>query len=194
MSVLSRVPGLGEATCVQDEPCQCSISVSPLKVGAMRPTAQASVAENALTSLRALEEPDGVATGALIQLEPFQRSAAAAPLASPTASALVAETASTPLSIAQLVGLDSRLGVEMAFQEVPSKRSTIPSPLPPTAHAEVAESASASSRALPLPIAWLGTFVHARRRRGPQRPKAAAAAIAVGRTSAQESHGEVYAP
>jgi hypothetical protein len=52
VSVLSRVPGLGEATCVQDEPCQRSMSVSPLNVGAIRPTAQASVAENALTSFR----------------------------------------------------------------------------------------------------------------------------------------------
>src|SRR3954447_11563515 len=120
VSVLSRVPGLGEATWVQDEPCQRSTNVSPLKLGAIRPTAQASVAENALTSLSALEEPDGVATGTLLQLEPFQRSAAATPLASPTANAVETEIASTPLSIAQLVGLDSRLGVATALQRVPS--------------------------------------------------------------------------
>src|SRR4051794_17862557 len=120
LSVLSRVPGLCEATCFQDEPCQRSISVSPLKLGTTRPTAQASVAENALTALRALEEPDGVATETLLQLEPFQPRAAAAPLASPTANALAAETASTPWSIAQLVGLDSRVGVATAFQDVPS--------------------------------------------------------------------------
>src|SRR3954464_5790829 len=158
VSVLSRVPGLGEATWVQDEPCQRSINVSPLKLGAIRPTAQASLAENALTSLSALEAPDGVATGTLLQLEPFQRSAAAPPLASPTVKALVAETASTLLSIAQLVRQASRPAIVPPFPDVPSYHSTIPSPLPPTAHAETGESASASLRALPLPTAWLGAF------------------------------------
>src|SRR3954447_1035192 len=96
VSTLSRVPGLGEATRFQDEPCQRSISVTPLTLGTTCPTAQALVGENALTSCRALADPDGVATPTLLQLEPFQRSAAAAPSASPTASALVAEMASTP--------------------------------------------------------------------------------------------------
>ena len=96
------------------------MSVSPLNVGAIRPTAQASLAEKALTSFKALEEPGGVATCTLLQLEPLKRSAAATPFASPTANTLVAETASTPLSIPQLVGPDSRLGVATALQRVPS--------------------------------------------------------------------------
>src|SRR5262249_22728009 len=117
------------------------------------------VAENALTSLNATVAP--LATPLRLQLEPLKRSATAPP-PSPTANALVADTSSTALSIAQLPGLEwsSRSGLGEAAQREPFQRSIRPLLLPPAAHASVAESASTPLRMLPLPTAWLGTTDH----------------------------------
>jgi hypothetical protein len=104
---LSRVPGLGVVTIAQLDPFQWRASVTPLNVGVLRPTAHASVAENACTSVKLSLAPFG--TVVLLQLVPLKRSATAPPppatLALPTANAFEADVASTALSPAQLFGL-----------------------------------------------------------------------------------------
>ena len=158
-SQLSRVPGLGVATSAQVEPLKWRAAVRPLKVGVVRPTAHASVGDNALTSLSATVAP--LATVLRLQLVPLNRSATAPP-PSPTATALVADTASTALRVAQLLGFEwsRRSGLGTTAQRVPFQRSTRPLPLPPAAHASVVDSASTPLRMLPLPTAWLGTTDH----------------------------------
>ena len=95
---MGAVPGLGLGTWAQRVPFQRSVRVLLLLPAVRFPTAQASVAERALTASSSAYFWPGTVTG--VQRVPFQCSACEVQLQplSPTAQASVRETALTALS------------------------------------------------------------------------------------------------
>src|SRR3954471_22296925 len=142
--------------------------------GAVWPTAHASPAENALTPVNSVSAPAGPATTCRLHADPFQRNATAvfAPPAAavdwPTANALPAEVASTPVSSAQLLAPPlSRSGLGKRFHRVPLNRWTTPLPLPPTAQPSVGETASTPVNPPMAPADAAGTWVTVAAHAGP---------------------------